>query len=167
MTGLEFLRHIVEPNWLDLRDHPADLRRAINAILSCDAAVGAYAVEIGKRHKDLRDEIGDISRPYGSVRDAAFALKHGDLTSVRIVQVAKDIHSCDLAWNDEGSWRDDQQWNDRAVVVMIKGKGRIPTDPKRVLAAPLVEESIKVLRSFFSGETRQPRTLGHLMNLFE
>ena len=87
MTPAEFLDNIVTPNVAQLGENRGDMRCAVNALLTLDAFAGilfAHLKGLGRSHwvddSKFRDFIADESPNFRIVRDAPFALEHGELT---------------------------------------------------------------------------------------
>jgi hypothetical protein len=123
MTPAEFLNEIVAPNVAALSDDVGDLRLAVNAILTLDAMAGIIHDNLYKRglvttanDVEFRDRLALQYPEYVIVRDAAFALKHGELRSgkPRLVRRAAQVTSYSGAW-DEAVW-DRSAWDTLAVI---------------------------------------------------
>src|SRR3954463_3459223 len=108
MTPSDALKDIVGPNIAALCADVGDLRLAVNAILSLDAMVGIIHADLKRRGKEsggdaaFRDRLARQHLEYSILRDAAFALKHGELEhkKVRLVQRADQVKSYSAAWGE-------------------------------------------------------------------
>jgi hypothetical protein len=108
MTPAAFLKDVVTPNVDAIDEHVGDVRLAVNAILSLDALVGIIHADLHERGLEtgddaaFRDRLAAQHLDYGVVRDAAFALKHGELRhkTPRLVQRAEQITSYSGAWDE-------------------------------------------------------------------
>jgi hypothetical protein len=121
MTPTEFLNGIVTPNVDALGDNVGDLRLAVNTILTLDALAGIIHAHLHRQgleqSKDaaFRDRIASQHLEYRILRDAAFALKHGELNgNTRLVKRAGQVVSYGGAW-DEAVW-DRSAWDTEAVI---------------------------------------------------
>jgi hypothetical protein len=121
MTPAVFLNAIVTPNVDALGDNVGDLRLAVNAILTLDALVGIIHSDLRRRGLEQREDspfrngIAYQYLEYRILRDAAFALKHGELSgNARLVKRAGQVVSCSGAW-DETVW-DRAAWDTEAVI---------------------------------------------------
>jgi hypothetical protein len=97
-----FLREVVEPNVADVRRAPGDERLAVNAILTLDALIGqlfaVLAVEqrtAARNDIEFRDIFAHQCPDYRTLRDLAFAIKHGVLVhpTPRLVRRADSLRS--------------------------------------------------------------------------
>lgn len=86
MTPRQFFDAVCRPNVSALVEIHDDVRLAVNAILSLDAAVGILYVSLKEAgasvpSKDFvfRNEVATQVRKYDLLRDTAFSLKHGTL----------------------------------------------------------------------------------------
>ncbi|MGM4917479.1 hypothetical protein [Tardiphaga sp. 813_E8_N1_3] len=89
MKSEDFLKEVVAPNILTIIHHIDDYRAAVNSILTLDAYFGIRFVELKSashpfvagfdRDDAYRDELSKRSGAYRVLRDAAAALKHGEL----------------------------------------------------------------------------------------
>jgi hypothetical protein len=120
MKPSEYLETVVLPNVRELGEHQMSYRRAVNAILSLDAAFGqlhAFLVEradpfletVATRQKggpsdsDFREHFAQQDRHVRIVRDAAFATKHGLLTHGvvnRLVPTSQNIRRSRISIRD-------------------------------------------------------------------
>jgi hypothetical protein len=124
MTPAQFLNEIVTPNVTALSGDVGDLRLAVNAILTLDALAGVIHDDLYKRglvttddDVKYRETLASVYPEYRIVRDAAFALKHGELRfgkRPRLVRRADQVTSYSGAW-DEAVW-DRSAWDTPAVV---------------------------------------------------
>ncbi|MCV0385865.1 MAG: hypothetical protein K5821_05460 [Nitrobacter sp.] len=76
------MNEVVTPNVAALADDRGNIRLAINAVLALDTFVGILWLRSRAGSGDdghLRDALANESESYRLVRDAAFALKHGEL----------------------------------------------------------------------------------------
>jgi hypothetical protein len=104
----DFFKDIVTPNVDALGDDVGDLRLAVNAILSLDALAGVIHADLHSRGQEtnddtaFRDRLAKQHLEYGIVRDAAFALKHGELRGrkPRLVQRAEQVTSYSGAFDE-------------------------------------------------------------------
>jgi hypothetical protein len=111
MTPADFLNEIVIPNVAALSDNVGDLRLAVNAVLTLDALAGVIHADLCKRGLEapddaaFRDTLAARHVEYGLVRDAAFALKHGELRGKkpRLVQRAEQVTPYSATW-DQAVW---------------------------------------------------------------
>ena len=83
-----FLQEVVEPNLADLDAAPDDRRRAFNAVAAVDALAGAvfWAAKAAdpnvasmKSDDEYRAHLGKVDDSFETIRQAAKALKHGEL----------------------------------------------------------------------------------------
>ena len=86
MTPSEFFDDVAEKNALSAIDAPGDLRQAINAIMTLDAFFGILHAALyakGKlnesRDDGWKEKLAQKNDDYRLLRDAAYALKHGEL----------------------------------------------------------------------------------------
>jgi hypothetical protein len=104
----DFFKDIVTPNVDALGDDVGDLRHAVNAIISLDALAGIIHADLHSRGQEtvsdsaFRDKLAKQHLEYSIVRDAAFALKHGELrnTKPRLVQRAEQVTSYSGAFDE-------------------------------------------------------------------
>ncbi|WP_316159792.1 hypothetical protein [Bradyrhizobium sp. SZCCHNRI20481] len=121
MTPTDFLHSVVAPNVEALESSVGDLRLAVNAFLTLDALAGVVhadrrgrGLEQGDDHA-FRNRLAAQHLEYRILRDAAFALKHGQLNaSTRLVQRAQQVVAYSSAW-DEAVW-DRSHWDKPALV---------------------------------------------------
>ena len=101
MTPAFFFQEVATANVDALASEVGNLRLAVNAILSLDALVGVIHVDLVDRGQEtaddaaFRDRLAAQHLDYGIVRDAAFALKHGELRykKPRLVRRADQVKS--------------------------------------------------------------------------
>jgi hypothetical protein len=124
LTPTEFLNDIVTPNVDALGNDVGDLRLAVNAIITLDALAGVIHADLHRQgleqSKDsaFRDRIASQHLEYRILRDAAFALKHGELTgSTRLVKHAGQVVTYSGAF-DEAIW--DRSAFDTEAVIWIE-----------------------------------------------
>jgi hypothetical protein len=124
MTPADFFNNIAAPNVDALGSDVGDIRLAVNAILTLDALMGVIHADRHRRGLEAADDsafrnrLADQHFEYRLVRDAAFALKHGELKSAaRLVQRAEQITSYSGAW-DEAVW--DRSAFDTEAVIWIE-----------------------------------------------
>ncbi|MCA1436423.1 hypothetical protein I6F33_26105 [Bradyrhizobium sp. BRP20] len=95
-----FLSVVVGRNIDLLREKPGRLATAVNILLTLDAFVGilhaalvAAGVSVPDKDDEFRDVLAAQNEDYRIVRDAAFAIKHGQLTGrkSRIVTNSKQM----------------------------------------------------------------------------
>ena len=86
MTPRQFFEEVAEPNARLAIAHRSDLRRVINAIMTLDALFGILhaalhnaGINSMRRDDDWKEELAKQSDDYRLLRDAAYALKHGQL----------------------------------------------------------------------------------------
>jgi hypothetical protein len=86
MTPQEFFADVAEKNALSAIQVPGDLRQAINAIMTLDAFFGILHAALyakGKltesRDDDWKEKLAQENDHYRLLRDAVYALKHGEL----------------------------------------------------------------------------------------
>jgi hypothetical protein len=126
LTPAEFLSDVVTPNVDALRNDAGDLRLAANAILTLDALAGVIHADLHKRglatpdDGAFRDQLATQHLDYEIMRDAAFALKHGELRGKksRLVQRANQVISYSGVF-DEAVF--DRSAFDTKAVVWIEG----------------------------------------------
>jgi hypothetical protein len=121
VTPAEFFETVAKPNVQALCNDVGELRLAVNAILSLDALTGIIHADLhgnGLVTKDdaaFRDSLATQHPDYRIVRDAAFALKHGELRGkTRLVQRADQVTSYSGIWGDAVWGR--SAWGTDAVV---------------------------------------------------
>lgn len=105
MTPSEFLKRIVEPNIEEFMAAQTDIRRAINAIHCVDDLVGlihAWArvnapTRVPEKDEVYRKQLAAKNDLFRAFRDAAAALKHGELTdntkTPRLLTRASDVRA--------------------------------------------------------------------------
>jgi hypothetical protein len=134
MTPDDFLDNVVTRNVIHLGEVRGSYRRAVNALLTLDAFVGILFahlrdLNIAPTSDDLefRDLLARESYDFKIVRDAAFALKHGELTGrkVRLVRKANQVIAHSGAF-DEATF--DGSTFDAGPVIWIE-----TTDPNTLL----------------------------------
>jgi hypothetical protein len=104
----DFFKDIVTPNVDALGDDVGDLRLAVNAILSLDALAGIIHADLHSKGQETNDDVAFRDRlaeqhlEYGIARDAAFALKHGELRNKkpRLVQRAGQVTSYSAVFDE-------------------------------------------------------------------
>lgn len=124
MTGSaqSFFTRVVEPNVLDVRKNPEDLRAIVNAVLTIDAFFGIMAKERffsndgdynDSDYNDVKykDELATKHEPWQLLRDLAFSLKHGQLTK-KHPRLVRLVRSPDAVVEKEGRWDDADVWDD-------------------------------------------------------
>jgi hypothetical protein len=86
LTPRIFLDSVVKPNADDVSKRHEDMRVAVNAMLTLDAFFGILYAELrSRKHPAVagddkyRDHLAGRFRDYRILRDAAAALKHGEL----------------------------------------------------------------------------------------
>ena len=149
LTPEEFLRDVAAPNVHELGNNIGDLRMAVNAISTLDALVGVIHAE---RHRHglessddgaFRDKLAAKHRGYALLRDAAFALKHGELRGkARLVQRADQVISYGGTF-DEAVF--DRSVFDTEAVIWIEANN--PADSKRV--DEIARSVLDILRQTF------------------
>jgi hypothetical protein len=125
VSPADFFKDIVAPNVDALGNDVGDLRHAVNAILSLDALAGIIHADLHSRGQETNDDAAFRERfaeqhlEYGIVRDAAFALKHGELRhrKPRLVQRADQVTSYSGAFG-EAVW--DRSAFDTEAVIWIE-----------------------------------------------
>jgi hypothetical protein len=109
MTPSHYLDHVVTPNAVHLGENRGDMRYAVNALLTLDAFAGvlfAHLVKLdrapSKDDGEFRDVLSGECPEFRVVRDAAFALKHGELTGKkpRLVERADKVISYSGAFDE-------------------------------------------------------------------
>jgi hypothetical protein len=95
----KYFEQVAGENAKQAIERPGDLRLAINAILTLDGFIGsahAWLFEAGvvKEKSDDRwkETLAEGSKSYRVLRDAAYALKHGNLTHSKPRLVTKSEH---------------------------------------------------------------------------
>jgi hypothetical protein len=92
MTPRMFFDEVVQPNMVDALGNPDDPRATANAILTMDALSGitfwylhakgdVSATKHGSNDSAYKADLANASEAFRVLRDAAFSLKHGKLTS--------------------------------------------------------------------------------------
>ena len=155
MTPETFLVEVAHPNMVAALTDPDDMRAIINAILTIDTLVGilhAAGVKTGDYRMTgfasddaFRDELARISDSYRVLRDAAFSLKHGELThkKARLVRRAAAFQT---RLNGFGL----MQCGDRVGmdIVIIE----LDPGPGFVRASDVVADSYRMLRRIVEGK---------------
>ena len=108
MTPAEFHKVVATPNADALRNNVGDMCLGVNAILALDALVGfihADRHQQGLKSADdiaFRDKLAAKYVEYALVRDAAFALKHGQIRGKkpRLAQRADQVTSYSGAFDE-------------------------------------------------------------------
>jgi hypothetical protein len=104
MTPEDFLDQVVTTNVVKSGENRGSLRHAVNAILSLDAFAGILFADVQLKGRapcrddiEFREMLAVESLEFRLVRDAAFALKHGELVgkSPRLVREAKQVAAHD------------------------------------------------------------------------
>jgi hypothetical protein len=134
VTPAEFFDDVVALNVDALGREVGELRLAVNAILSLDALAGIIHADLHERDLETADDIAFRDRlaaqhlEYGIVRDAAFALKHGELRGKkpRLVQRAEQVTSYSGAF-DKAAF--DRSAYDTKAVIWIEAND--PTHSRR------------------------------------
>jgi hypothetical protein len=101
VTPADFFKDVATANVDALDSDVGNLRLAVNAILSLDALAGIVHSDLHSKGHATADDIAFRDRlaaqhlEYGILRDAAFALKHGELRGKkpRLVQRAEQVTS--------------------------------------------------------------------------
>jgi hypothetical protein len=164
---IEFLTKVVAVSAAALSDSPDDERLAINAILTADAFFGIFFHEqhsAGKSaHKgddEYRDVVANKSECYRVLRDAAFAIKHGNLTrpKLRLVRRSDQVQKRETKWDDNAGWDDDSPWSDEAVMIETETGERVRVDK-------LVEEVLLVAKEEIEPSGRAPATLVQIRSI--
>ena len=102
MTPDHFLGEIVTANVLQLSENRGNMTCAVNALLTLDAFTGILFAHLANLKRspfkddiEFRDVLCHECSEFRIVRDAAFALKHGELTAKkpRLVQRADQVVS--------------------------------------------------------------------------
>ncbi|MBR0733488.1 hypothetical protein JQ595_32555 [Bradyrhizobium japonicum] len=98
MTPADIFNNVAAPNVAAQGGDVGDIRLAVNAILSLDALMGVIHADRYRRGLETGDDIVFRNKLAAQhfeirlVRDAAFALKHGELRpAARLVQRAEQI----------------------------------------------------------------------------
>jgi hypothetical protein len=109
MTPADFLDNVVTTNVVHLGENRGNMSCAVNALLTLDAFTGILFAHLAKLDRapstkdiEFRDLLADECREFRIVRDAAFALKHGELTGkkARLVERADQVVSYSGAWDE-------------------------------------------------------------------
>jgi hypothetical protein len=108
VTPAEFRKNVATPNADALGNNFGDMCLAVNAILALDALVGIIHADRHQRGLESADDIAFRDKlaakhvEYALVRDAAFALKHGELRGKkpRLVQRADQVTSYGGAFDE-------------------------------------------------------------------
>jgi hypothetical protein len=109
MTPTDFLDNVVTTNVVHLGENRGNMRCAVNALLTLDAFSGILFAHLAKLDKspkandsEFRDLLSLECREFRIVRDAAFALKHGELTGKkpRLVERPDQVVSYSGAWDE-------------------------------------------------------------------
>jgi hypothetical protein len=105
LTPRLFLDSVVKPNADELSKRNNDVRLAVNAMLTLDAFFGILYADLRARNEpavagfqrdhQYRDDLASHSRDYQILRDAAFSIKHGELTGTkpRLVENVRQIQA--------------------------------------------------------------------------
>ena len=125
MTPADFFKDVATANVDALASDVGNLRLAVNAILSLDALAGIVHSDLHSKGQEtaddaaFRDRLAAQHLEYGIVRDAAFALKHGELRGKkpRLVQRAEQVISYGGAF-DEAAF--DRSAFDTEAVIWIE-----------------------------------------------
>jgi hypothetical protein len=103
VTPHQFFAEVVQHNVEKSLKEPGDLRLACNAIMSLDALMGitfwhlhGHGDSRATRHRDndsaFKGDLAQSSKEIRALRDAAFSLKHGRLTSgSRVMNSASQV----------------------------------------------------------------------------
>jgi hypothetical protein len=143
MTPDDFLDIVVTRNVVHLGEVRGSYRRAVNALLTLDAFAGILfahlkGLNVAPTSDDLefRDLLARESYNFKIVRDAAFALKHGELTGrrARLVRKANQIMAHPGTF-DEATF--DRSTFDTGPVIWIE-----TTDPNSSLPADVATLSV-------------------------
>jgi hypothetical protein len=117
MTPSRFLANVCWPNVVEALENPQSVRSCTNAILALDALMGCifwHLMDAGHltashypRHDSTyKDELAAANGSIRSLRDAAFALKHGRLThKPRVPRLMDDASQMTLGPNVIGFFR--------------------------------------------------------------
>jgi hypothetical protein len=169
MNSAEFLSEIVVPNLEALTERPSDTRLAINAIMAADAFFGINFEE--QKNAGTNADIGDEkyresvarkSQCYRVLRDAAAAIKHGELDKkrkkIRLVRSANQTKKQETIWNDDAKWNDAEKWADKAVIVETEIGERVRVDT-------LVKEVVRVAEEEINHTGRTPARLADILSV--
>jgi hypothetical protein len=115
MTPSQFLSDVCWPNVVEALEHPQSVRSCTNAILTLDALMGCLfwhlrdaghltASNYPDDDSTYKDELAAENDSIRTLRDAAFALKHGRLTR-KTPRLMDDASQIVLAPNGLGSFR--------------------------------------------------------------
>lgn len=147
MKPADFLDKVVTTNVVHLGENRGKMSCAVNALLTLDAFAGvlfAHLVKLdsapSKDDSEFRDLLSRECSEFRVVRDAAFALKHGELTGKkpRLVERADQVVSYSGAF-DEAVF--DRSAFDTESVIWIE-----TTDPSD--ATPVDVAALAVLNYF-------------------
>lgn len=108
MTPADFFNNVATPNVDELGNDVGNHRLAVNAILALDALAGVIHADLHNRGQAtaddaaFRDRLAARHLEYCILRDAAFALKHGELRhkKPRLVQRAEQVTSYGGAFDE-------------------------------------------------------------------
>lgn len=177
ITVNEFLVEVCRPNRDAVMQEPSNYRHAINAVLCLDAFFGFFVSDGGEiegrtfdqDHK-LRDWVANQSVAYHVLRDCAFSLKHGDLTSkARIVKSKNAVGVSEARWNDDGYWDDELVWSDDLVFISLPGsilaENGLAETNNSIRLDVIVREVFRICTSFANGQNPEHKDLVTLLRM--
>jgi hypothetical protein len=145
MTPEDFLNQVVTTNVVKLGENRGSLRYAVNAILSLDAFAGILFTDLQLRSRapcstdiGFREILAAESAEFRLVRDAAFALKHGELVGKlpRLVRAAKQVAAHDGGYDPSAF----SSGFDTEKVVWIDADERQPADAVALAVLVLLQK---------------------------
>jgi hypothetical protein len=145
MTPEDFLDQVVTTNVVKLGENRGSLRHAVNAILSLDAFAGILFADVQLKGRaqcrediEFREMLAVESPEFRLVRDAAFALKHGELIGKlpRLVRAAKQVAAHDGGFDPSAF----NSGFDTEKVVWIDADERQPADAVALAVLVLLQK---------------------------
>lgn len=129
MTPRQFLDSVCHPNVSAACGMHDDIRLAVNAILSLDAAVGILhaklkteGIAVVADDREFRKEVAKTNPKYELLRDTAFSLKHGTLEG-KIARLVSHHHQVAQAGVPFGSFTFGQDTFGGTTVFIEKNDG--------------------------------------------